>query len=342
MSQTIQVKPWQNYHLSVMAKTENCTSKDFRVMALSGGADKGRVLDWQPPAIQETMAWTRFDVTFCSLDSNEVTIYCGSWNPMEGKIWWSDARIEPAGWVNVIRRASLPLSLTSDDGTTIYEEGTDFSPVKDPKLGHDPNPGYFTNWHEAPVVSIPSGSRLKEGQRVLASYHFATTVGKATQINACLSEPAVYEHIEQIARFVSANIKPDVFMMGCDEIRHCGWDDSCAKRNLTCGQILADSVRKCCEIIRKAAPDKPIVTWNDMFDPFHLARKAGVMYLAKGDGPWYGSWEGLPADVIILNWRQNNADSLKFFADRGNSQILAGYYDKDPRGSSSGSSSRPR
>ncbi len=67
-----------------------------------------------------------------------------------------------------------------------------------------------------------------------------------------------------------------------------------------------------------------------MFDPFHCARKEGPMYLAKGDGPWYGSWEGLPASVIVLNWQQNNADSLKFFADRGQPQILAGYYDQDP------------
>ena len=55
------------------------------------------------------------------------------------------------------------------------------------------------------------------------------------------------------------------------------------------------------------------------------------MYLAKGRGPWYGSWEGLPPSVLVANWHQNDADSLKFFADRGHAQILAGYYDADPR-----------
>ena len=329
LNQKIQVKPWQSYHLSVMVKTEDCTSKDFRVMALGGG-EKGRVLDWQPPAIQETMDWTKLDFTFDSLDNSNVTIYCGSWGPKGGKIWWSDVQIEPAGWVNVIRRASLPLSLTSEDGKTIYDEGKDFAEVKDPLLGNDPRPGYFTNWHEVPTVAIPAGSRLKEGQTVLASYHFATTVGKSIQINACLSEPAVFEHVEQIAHYVCENIKPDVFFLGYDEIRHCGWDDSCTKRNMTCGQILADNVHKVYNIVRKTAPDKTIATWNDMFDPFHLARKDGTMYLAKGEGPWYGSWEGLPTDVLIVNWKQNSADSLKFFADRGQSQILAGYYDKDP------------
>ena len=165
---------------------------------------------------------------------------------------------------------------------------------------------------------------------MLAGYHFAMSVGKPGQMNACLSEPAVYEHADAIARFVGENIQPDVFMMGYDEVRHCGWDDSCANRHLTCGQILAENVRRVSEIVRRHANGRPIATWSDMFDPFHLARKDGVMYLAKGEGPWYGSWEGLPADVLILNWRQNNADSLKFFADRGQPQILAGYYDADP------------
>ena len=69
-----------------------------------------------------------------------------------------------------------------------------------------------------------------------------------------------------------------------------------------------------------------------MFDPFHNARKQGPMYLAKGDGPWAGSWEGLPASVTIANWHQNDADSLQFFAGRGHAQILAGYYkNADPR-----------
>ena len=58
-----------------------------------------------------------------------------------------------------------------------------------------------------------------------------------------------------------------------------------------------------------------------MFDPYHNARQEGWMYLAKGDGPWYGSWEGLPGSVIVLNWHNNDADSLKFFADRGHPQF---------------------
>ena len=66
---------------------------------------------------------------------------------------------------------------------------------------------------------------------------------------------------------------------------------------------------------------------GDMFDPFHNAVK-GPYYLVNG--PWTGAWEGLDKDVVVMNWNHDKRkESLKFFADRGHKQIIAGYYD-DP------------
>jgi len=141
----------------------------------------------------------------------------------------------------------------------------------------------------------------------------------------------VYDLIGKQIRWVSEVVQPDFYVMAHDEIRHGGWDDSCTRRHLTCGQILAENTRKCVDILQREAPGKPILGWNDMFDPFHNAHKEGQMYLTRDANGWYGSWEGLPASVTILNWRQNNLDSLKFFAERGHAQILAGYYDADPQ-----------
>jgi hypothetical protein len=43
-----------------------------------------------------------------------------------------------------------------------------------------------------------------------------------------------------------------------------------------------------------------------------------------------GSWNGLKKNVVVINWNFGNRDkSLKFFADRGNRQIIAGYYNSD-------------
>jgi hypothetical protein len=51
-------------------------------------------------------------------------------------------------------------------------------------------------------------------------------------------------------------------------------------------------------------------------------------YLVNGD--LAKSWEGLDKSVIIMNWNFGfRTESLKFFAERGHSQILAGYYDAD-------------
>ncbi len=66
-----------------------------------------------------------------------------------------------------------------------------------------------------------------------------------------------------------------------------------------------------------------------MFDPHHNA--VNSYYLVNGS--LKGSWEGLSKEVIIANWNSGKAsDSLKFFAGRGHSQVIAGYYDADDLG----------
>jgi hypothetical protein len=63
-----------------------------------------------------------------------------------------------------------------------------------------------------------------------------------------------------------------------------------------------------------------------MFDPHHNA--IDHYYLVNGD--LAGSWEGLGREVLVVNWNFGlREESLKFFADRGLQQVLAGYYDTD-------------
>ena len=65
-----------------------------------------------------------------------------------------------------------------------------------------------------------------------------------------------------------------------------------------------------------------------MFDPNHNAVAKGY-YLVRG--PLTGSWEGLEKEVIILPWYiEERAESLRFFAERGHRQVIAGYYDSKP------------
>ena len=59
--------------------------------------------------------------------------------------------------------------------------------------------------------------------------------------------------------------------MSHDEIRVANWCKACRDRKLTPGQLLADNVRQCTEILKSVNPRARIVVWSDMFDPHHNA-----------------------------------------------------------------------
>ena len=328
--QTLTVKPFHYYHVSIMVKTENFDSVASTKIAVL--APDGQTLNWHMPTLQSTEDWRRIHVTFNSLNNTSVNIYFGTWGARGGKIWWDDANIEPAGFVNILRREGTPLTVTSEDGNTVFTEGTDFDRIVDPKMGTIPYAGCYTAWHEHPVIRIPKGSRLAEGQKVLVSYYHMAIIYEE-QVCGCFADPKFKEMLRWQIEQVHKNIDPDGYFMSHDEIRVCGWDKSCLDTGKTPAGILADNAAWCVQTIRDTDPGKPIAVWSDMFDPTHNAQKTGKFYLVNGEGPWYGSWEGLPKDVIVGNWNFNPSirkESLKHFADRGHSQMLAGYYDAEP------------
>jgi hypothetical protein len=329
--QTLQVRPFHYYHVSAAVKTQGFEANQ-KIWILALGSNKVS-LNWYEPDVGKSQDWKRIDVTFNSLEFSSVDLYLGVWGGKGGKIWWDDVRIEPGGLVNVVRRDGAPLHVTSEDGKIVYTEGKDFSDARDPLLGMTPWPGGFTAWHNPPVVAVPPGSRLKNGQKVLLSYYHTVLIHRG-QVMCCMSEPKVYDLIKWQVEQVHKEVAPDGYMMVHDEIRVQGWDESCARRKMAPAEILADSVKRCADIIRAEDPGKPIYLWSDMFNPYQNAKSTGRYYLVKGDGPWYGSWKGLPQDVIIVNWDESGEGrlgSLRHFAGLGHKQILAGYYDTTPK-----------
>jgi hypothetical protein len=142
----------------------------------------------------------------------------------------------------------------------------------------------------------------------------------------CPSEPKTYELLRDQARRVNELLKPRTFFMSHDEIRVMNWCQACRQRRLSPGQLLADNVKRCAEIIREVNPRAEAVVWSDMFDPNHNAVKD--YYLVNGS--LEGSWEGLPRGVVVANWNGGKKrPSLEFFAGRGHRQLIAGYYDAD-------------
>ena len=160
------------------------------------------------------------------------------------------------------------------------------------------------------------------------SYYHSVVIGD-WQIMCCLSEPKVYDILREQVKAVNDLLHPSTFFMQHDEIRVGNWDQACQSRGLTPGQILADNARQCVEIIRDISPEAEIWVWSDMFDPMHNA--VDEYYLVNGT--WAGSWEGLSPEVRIVNWAGHlKGKNLKWFADRGHQQVLAGYYDGDRDG----------
>jgi hypothetical protein len=314
-SQKLKVRPFRQYHVSVQVRTQDFKgTPEIKVLA------KGLALNHADLGVKPSQDWSEHHAVFNSLDHEEVQLYFGCWGGKTGTLAWKEPRIEEAGLVNLVRRDGAPLSVRADDGRAL-EEGKDFERVADPLMGQKPWRGEFTAWHEPPAIktALPDGTRLR------VSYHHAVTI-HAGQVMACPSEPKTVELLRDEIRRVHAAWGAKGYFMSHDEIRVLNWDESCRKRNLDAGAILADNARTCVKLLQEANPGGEIYVWNDMFDPHHNAHKD--YYLVRGD--LAGSWEGLDKDVIIAAWYYGKRnESLEFFAERGHRVLMAGYYDGD-------------
>jgi hypothetical protein len=265
-----------------------------------------------------------FHTVFNSLDHSEVNIYFGSWNGGKGTVWYAEPKLEEAGLVNVLRRPGAPLLVRREgdpagkSGKPLLE-GRDFQPVADPHLGNKPWPGEYEVWHEPPTIhtNLPDRTRLR-----VSYYHPMIIYGGSVMI--ALSEPKTIEQLRDHARRVQDAFHANAYFMSHDEIRLFNWDAAAERRGLDAGAVLAANVKACSQILRELNPRGEIYVWSDMFDPHHNAVKD--YYLVRGN--LAGSWEGLDPTVKIANWNFDHRDeSLKFFADHGHHQLIAGYYD---------------
>ena len=313
----VRVSPFRQYHVSVRIKT-----REFRgqpeIKVLAGG---DRSLSFTSLKTKPTQDWKTHDITFNSFEQTNVNVYLGAWGANSGSLWLAGARIEEAGPVNILRREGCPLLVRIDGGREL-KEGMDFEPLRDSRLGNQPWPGEYEIWHDAP----PLGTKLPEGTRLRVSY-FHPHIVHDGQVCACPSEPEFDRLLERQAREIHDAWGARSYLMSHDEWRVLGWDESCRRRGLDAGALVADNARKCVGWLRAVNPNGRVFVWSDMFDPHHNAVKN--YYLVRGD--LRGAWDGLDKGVMIMNWNfERRTESLKFFSDRGHQQILAGYYDAGP------------
>ena len=321
LEQVVKVHPFGQYHLSAWVKTQDFEAPETARLLVLAPTEKERGIGDLPLHVARTQDWTRYDLLFNSLDFGQVRVYLGCWGGKSGRIWWDDVTLEEIGLLNPLRRDGCPLSVRGEDGA-VYQEGRDFEAIRDPQLAAYPT------YHQPLTIHLAQGSRIPDGARLRVSYyHPTTTIGD--QVMCCLSDPKVYDILQDQVKGVNDLLHPKVFFMQHDEIRIANWDQACQSRGLTPGQMLADNVRRCAKIIRDLRPDAEIWVWSDMFDPMHNA--VGDYYIVNGS--WAGSWEGLDRRIGIVNWYgELKGKNAKFFADRGMKQIFAGYYDGNEQG----------
>ncbi|MBU0606962.1 MAG: carbohydrate binding domain-containing protein [Armatimonadetes bacterium] len=317
--QNIKLQPFRQYAASVWIKTENLRPADPEIKLID--AKSGRLISYQTFRVKQTQDWTQHHIVFNSLTTTDVNFYLGSWWGKDGKVWWDDLKIEELGLVNVLRRPGCPVVVKGETGT-VYEEGKDFEPIKDPRL----HP--WIPYHEQPPIKLTDASRIKDGDRLRVSYYHPLVIYD-DRLTCCMSEPKIFEDWTAEIQRVNELLHPAAFLMSHDELRVMNWCAACQALNMTPGQLLAWNVRKCAGIIRDLRPDAGIWVWNDMFDPLHNAKDD--FYLVNGS--LKGSWEGLDKDVGIVNWYGSlMGKNCQFFADLGLRQILSGYYDSDEDG----------
>jgi hypothetical protein len=314
--QKLRLTPFRQYHLSVRVKTQ-----DFRGTPEVKLLADNRALNYNHLGVKATQDWTLHHVVFNSLEHKEANLYFGCWGGGTGSLWFDDAKIEEVGLVNLVRRDGAPLIVKTEAGK-ILGENRDFEKLADAHMGNKMWNGSYDIYHDPPVIktSLPNDTRLR------VSYFHAVTVYD-DQAMICPSEPKTIELLRDQAKRMHAAWGAKGYMMSHDEIRVLNWCDACQRRRLDAGALVADNVKTCIQILRETNPGGSIYVWSDMFDPRHNAHKD--YYLVRGD--LTGSWEGLDKDVVIVNWNfDKRNESLRWFAERGHSQLIAGYYDDGP------------
>jgi hypothetical protein len=331
------VHPQQQYALRFFVKT-NSLSADYIGPYVAGAT--GRSLTKQHHSIPATggtrefvsspknwtTGWTEMVIPFNSEDQTSVTVAFGVWGHRNGTMWIDNIRVESTPTLNLVRRNSLPLTITSQGRT--LTEGIDTGAFVDPLLGQIGYAGYYDTYHAAPSISVPTGSSLQEGDTILLSgYHAQLTM--SGQAGVSWQEPAVFDLIKRVHAEAAAEDLADGYLIDFEEVRTGGWEPA----DKAAGGSAASLGKHAERIFRDAAivTGKPIYAWNDMLDPTQNA--VDDFYHVKGS--LTGVWNYVSSDaVIIINWKDQRSvtttgsASVAHFERLGFTQIAGAFYDE--------------
>jgi len=354
--QPIQVIPYRDYHLSVWVKTNAYTNTGGIGISVYNTNDSKRYLQWNNPPLfscsetpnivcariplEQTQDWTKYEFTFNTLENSELYINIRSWNGGSGNAWFDEMKVEPTRFNNIIRREdrSVPVVIKHENNS-ILQEGIHIEKIVDNALGS------FTVWHEQPLVKIINGNNiLQAGDKVFASYYHSTFIYNGPS-GPSLTHPDIFDlTYNQLNLVRNEWLAEDLFegwFFGHDELRVHNWEEDPPGYTLgTPAENLEYNFNTIYNQAKSIDSNAKIMVWNDMFDPYHNAKKEEELnnpyYLVNDYWDRDDATSGIPSDVIIMNWLGDESlwlESGRFFADNGHQQILSGYYDKKDFGS---------
>lgn len=329
LTNPLALTPWRLYHVGFWVKTSG----------FHGGLSVAGLDSTDPKTTLNRISrdftvatdgdWTRYDVTFNSRESTQILLYIGVWGGHQGTLWLDDVVVEETALVNVLRRKGTPVKVYDPVTQASYAEGSDVAMIVDP--GVVASHGNFDGYHAPPVIAVPSGSKLTEGQTVAVdSYSVFPAV--AGGVGVCLTEDGAHSWMHDNLVAMAGIFPPSSgFFLSYDEMRHMNSCDLCRQKSLSAGQLLAWSMERSVAEVNAVRPGAQLYVWNDMFDPYHNA----VNHYYSVEGDIAGSWAGLPPGIVMMNWNLGQLHkSLTWFAGKdpsgmqphGFQQIIAGYY----------------
>ena len=264
---------------------------------------------------------------FClDLQTRDRELCClwGGCTPVEGTtVDFKDWKFEEMGLCRVLRGPGAPFAVKSADGKATYEEGRDYAvpaglpphPTKDELHAREPSL----------ELTIPKGSRIRDGERILIDAYELVEVGPR-QFAACMSDPRLYDYFRESAKVIRELFAPKKVMFSSDEIRAAGTCALCESRKTDLAHIFADCVNRQKRIISDEIPGVTVYAWSDMFVPCRNAIKS---YELCADTTFEGSADLVDKDIVMAAWGGSpHKDEIDFLKSKGFRMIGCGYYDE--------------
>ena len=317
--QRMKVKPHHRYRYSMWIKYKDIP-KSFGALRIEVYSGKQAPCGYTgvliPRSDDGCRDWTKVTCEITADETGMILAYMGTWCLKSGTFWIDDVAIEEIGFREIGGRPA-PFAVRDVVTGQAYREGVDYVAPRPARDGLNILP---TKGQENLSFSVPAGSALADGTRVLVDAYVPSRNGGKQQRSTCMSDPLVFAAMRESAAGIQEACAPRKWFLSTDEVRNFNTCPSCQARQTDAGQLLGGFITEAMKVIRAQNPRAEVYGWADMFLP-----------MQNGKGQFADSWRHVPKDFIMCDWSQHaSGASVGFLADQGFSVICSVCLDGAP------------